>query len=38
MPDEELNLVYKGGGLCPFDVNAKQISHSVGSVSGENTT
>lgn len=28
----------KGGGLCHFDVKAKQVSHSVGSVSGKNTT
>lgn len=38
MPDEELNVVCKGGGFCPSDVNGKQVSCSVGSVSGKNTT
>lgn len=36
--DEELNLVCQVGGLRPFDINAKQVSHSAGSVSGKNTT
>lgn len=35
--NEKLSSVWKGGELCPFDVNAKQVSHCVGSVSGKNT-
>lgn len=35
MPDEELNIVCKGGGFCPSDVNGKQVSCPVGPISGE---